>query len=151
MTYFAYGTLLDEDAMRRIAPSARSLGIHRLDGYRMEFGQCARQDATGCMLQANTDDVTYGILFDLKTDDMNKLDGAAVSGSKLWVHMPITLTDRAGNKVNSVTYTIPGNPPLIAPNDDYVRPILKGLDVLELPDAYVKSMKQIIRDAQQRE
>lgn len=150
MTYFAYGTLLDEEGMRGIAPSARSLGIFKLDGYRMEFGQCARPEATGCTLEADPNAVTYGILYDLSDEDMSKLNGAAVSGDEMWVHLPVTLTDAAGSVVSSVTYMIPGTPPLIAPSDDYVRPILKGLEMLALPEAYVEDMKRIVQTARQR-
>ena len=37
---------------------------------------------------------------------------------------------------------------MIAPTDDYVRPILKGLDDLDLPSIYVESMKKLITQAQ---
>ena len=149
-TYFAYGTLLDEAAMLGIAPSARSKGIYRLDGYRMEFGRCARPDATGCTLEADPAAVTYGILYELSEEDMDKLDGAAVAGAEMWVHLPVTLTDAQGRREEAVTYTIPGTPPQIAPSDDYVRPILKGLDTLSLPEAYVEDMKRIVEQAQNR-
>lgn len=149
MTYFAYGTLLDVEGMQKFCPSAKSLGVMRLKGFRMGFGQCARAEATGCMLEVAPDETTYGILFDLSKEDMDKLDGAAVSGDEMWVHVPITLIDADGKEVPSVTYTIPDNPPRIAPTDDYVRPILKGLSELDLPMEYAGKMKQWIKEAQE--
>ena len=150
MTYFAYGTLLDENAMRGIAPSVKSLGILRLKDYRMGFGQCARPGATGCMLEPDPGATMYGVLYDLSQEDMDKLDGAAVSGTEMRVHVPVTLIDDDGNEVSSVTYTIPGNPPQISPSDDYVRPILNGPSDLALPEPYVQHMKQLIKDAEER-
>ncbi len=148
MFYFAYGTLLDIDVMKRIAPSVRSLGIMRLDGYRMGFAQCSRGDMTGCTLDEDPAEITYGVQYELSDAEMAGMDGAAVSGRDLWVHKPIKIIDKSGEQVDSLTYIIPGVPPAIAPSDDYVRPILKGLDDLEFPGGYVKKMKALIAAAQ---
>ncbi len=148
MYYFAYGTLLDFDAMKRIAPGVRSLGIMRLDGYRMGFAQCPRGDMTGCTLDPDPDAVTYGVQYELSSEEMAHMDRSAVSGRDLWVHTPVTLVDSAGKRIDSLTYTIPGNTPSISPSDDYVRPILKGLDELEFPADYVAGMKALIASAQ---
>lgn len=148
MQYFAYGTLLDFDVMKRIAPSVRSHGIMRLDGYRMGFALCARSDKSGCTLDETPGAVTYGAQYEMSDEKMAGLDKAAVSGRDLWVHKPITLTNSAGERIASTTYTIPGATRKIAPSDDYVRPILKCLDDLDLPLDYVAEMKALIASAQ---
>lgn len=148
MYYFAYGTLLDLDVMKRIAPSVRSHGIMRLDGYRMGFAQCPRGDMTGCTLDKDPDAVTYGVQYELSEAEMTAMDKGAVSGEDLWIHTPITLIDSSGDRVESMTYTIAGDAPSIAPSDEYVRPILKGLDDLAFPDDYVAGMKALIAEAQ---
>jgi len=150
MYYFAYGTLLDFDVMKRIAPTVRSHGIMRLDGYRMGFAQCPRGDVTGCTLDEDEDAVTYGVQYELSESEMAEMDKVAVSGQDLWVHKPVTVINSSGEAVDSVTYTIPGKAPAISPTDDYVRPILNGLDTLELPADYVVAMKALIATAQNR-
>lgn len=147
MNYFAYGTLLDLEAMQNIAPSARSLGIMQLKGYRLGFGECARVGVTGCTLDEAPEEVMYGVQYELSQEDMDKLNGAAVSDD-MWALKSVALTDANGAEVKSVTYEIPGLTRIIAPSDEYVRPILKGLDDLDLPSSYVESMKQLIVQAQ---
>lgn len=147
MNYFAYGTLLDVQGMQKFAPSAKPLGIMKLKGYRMGFGACKRDGVTGCTLDVAPDDVMYGIQYELSQEDMEKLDEAAVS-EDMWARKEITLIDGDGNEVPSVTYEIPGLTRMIAPSDDYVRPIFKGLEELDLPESYVVHMRQIIARAQ---
>lgn len=91
----------------------------------------------------------YGIQYELGKEDMDKLDSAAVSDD-MWARKPVTLTDAngKGKRVKSVTYETPGLTRMIAATDDYVRPILKGLDELDLPSSYFASMKQLITQAQ---
>ncbi len=151
MYYFAYGTLLDLDAMKGIAPSVRSHGVMRLDGYRLGFGRCARADSSGCTLDPTPGAVTYGIQYELSDEEMAGMDKVAVSGRDLWVHMPITVSNAAGERVESLTYVIPGKTRAVSPSDNYVRPILKGLDQWELPTAYVTDVKSIIAEAQAKE
>ncbi len=147
MNYFAYGTLLDLEAMQGIAPSAKSLGIMQLKGYRLGFGECVRAGVTGCTLDEAPDETLYGVQYELSKEDMDKLNGAAVSDD-MWAQKPVTLTDANGDKVQSVTYEIPGLTRIIAPSDEYVKPILKGLDDLDLPASYIEGMKQLIARAQ---
>ena len=92
MNYFAYGTLLDLEGMQDFAPSAKSLGIMTLQGYRLGFGACKRDGVTGCTLDVAPDDVIYGVQYELRKEDMDKLDEAAVADD-MWVRKPVTLTD----------------------------------------------------------
>ncbi|WP_120633503.1 gamma-glutamylcyclotransferase family protein [Ruegeria sp. EL01] len=147
MNYFAYGTLLDVEGMQKYAPSAKPLGIMKLMGYRMGFGACGRDGVTGCTLDVAPDEVMYGIQYELSKEDMDKLDDAAVADD-MWARKDVTLIDEGGNEVQSVTYEIPGLTRIIAPSDDYVRPILKGLDELDLPKSYVLNMTRLIAQAQ---
>ena len=52
MHYFAYGTLLDIDYMRQLCPSARPVGVMRLDGFELGFAKCADPSRAGCTLEA---------------------------------------------------------------------------------------------------
>jgi gamma-glutamylcyclotransferase len=145
--YFAYGTLLDVEGMKSRYPSAEPLGIFRLDGYRMTFARCADGSATGCSLEADPAAVTYGIEYQLSDEDMQRMDSAAVRGQDLWVHQPIRLVAPDGRAFDSVTYVIPGDPPRVGASSDYVRPILKGLDELDLPADYKATMRSIVAEA----
>ncbi len=150
MHYFAYGTLLDVPSMQAFAPSAKPVGVMRLDGYRLGFAMCVDGSKGGCTLEPVPGAVLYGMQYSLSDADMAKMDKASGIDRGLWAHKPITVTDGRGNRVETVTYAIPGDPPPFAPPDDYVRPILKGLVDLALDPAYADSVRAIIARAQGR-
>jgi hypothetical protein len=142
MHYFAYGTLLVEESMRGVCPSAKNVGYMRLDGYEMAFGNCSREGLAGCTLVAKEGAVTYGIQFELTDEDMAKMDAAAEVDTEQWVHMPITLIDANGNEVPSSTYIIPGALDEWAPTPEYVSPILIGLETSDFPNDYKTFLRQ---------
>ncbi len=144
MHYFAYGTLLVEDSMKKVAPSARNVGYMRLDGYEMGFRKCSRPDLAGCTLEEKEGAVTYGIQFELSEEDMAKLDDAASVPDEQWVHMPIVLTDQEGNSVSSTTYVIPGNAEKWAPTQEYVAPIYRGLETCDFPKDYKDFLRTLL-------
>ncbi len=146
--YFAYGTLLDINAMRSVTPTAKPLGVMQLTGVRMGFAKCHDQSSGGCTLLPEEGAVLYGMQYELTDKEMAILDKAAGVDSDLWRHRPIEVTDENGKVHQSSTYFIPNAAGPDAPSHDYVRPILNGLQALPFPDAYVTKMKQIITDAQ---
>lgn len=146
MHYFAYGTLLVEESMRGVCPSAKNVGYMRLDGYELAFGNCSREGLAGCTLVAKEGAVTYGIQYELTDEDMAKMDDAAEVSTKQWVHKSVTLTDANGNKVASSTYIIPGELNEWAPTPKYVSPILKGLDTSDFPNDYKVSLRNKIEE-----
>lgn len=146
--YFAYGTLLDINAMRSVTPTAKPLGLMQLKGFRMGFAKCHDQSSGGCTLVSEKGAALYGMQYELTNEEMAILDKAAGVDSDLWRHRPIEITDENGKVHQSSTYFIPDASGPDSPSDDYVRPILNGLQALPFPAEYVEKMKQIINDAQ---
>jgi len=148
MHYFAYGTLLDVPSMQAFAPSAKPVGVMRLDGYRLGFALCGDGSKGGCTLRPTQGAVLYGMQYSLSDADMAAMDKASGIDRALWVHKPITVIDDKGNAVRTVTYVVPGYPAPFAPSDAYVRPILQGLVDLSLDPAYAEEVRAIIARAQ---
>lgn len=148
MHYFAYGTLLVEESMRKVAPGARNVGYMRLDDYVMGFGNCSHPNTAGCMLLPKKGAVTYGIQYELSDESMAALDAAAHVAEEQWVHFPVTLVDENGKKVQSTTYTIPGEYKPWVPTDEYVAPILLGLTQCPFPEQYKHDLRAMIAQAQ---
>lgn len=148
MKYFAYGTLLNLETMLKTAPSAKSLGVMRLDGYSLAFSNCADGKTSGCTLAAATDAITYGVLYDLSEHDMEKMDAGAVNGDLLWHHKTVKLVDDNGQIFESVTYVVAGDARPSNPTAAYVEPILKGLSELNFPGNYAADTRKKILRAQ---
>ena len=145
--YFAYGTLLDVPSMQAFAPSAEPVGLMRLDGYRLGFAETRQKGKGGCWLEPAPGAALWGLQYRLCDDDMARMDAASGVPEGLWVHLPVTLTDQHGHRVDSVTYTIPGDPPPFHPDPDYVGRILAGLAVLPFPPDYAALLRARIAAA----
>jgi hypothetical protein len=145
--YFAYGTLLDVPSMKAFAPSAEPVGVMRLDGYAMGFAETHQKGKGGCWLKPASGGVVWGLQYRLSDEDMERMDVASGVPQGLWVHLPVTLTDREGRRVDSVTYTIPNDPPPFRPGPDYVGKILAGIAALPMPADYAADVKARIAAA----
>lgn len=145
--YFAYGTLLGEKAMRDFAPSAKPVGVMRLEGYELGFGETHVAGKGGCWLRPVDGGSVYGVQYELSDEDMERMDKASGIPEGLWAHLPVRLLDETGNRVESNTYTIPGTPPAFTPGDDYLGKIKAGLETTRLPADYVRKVEQTLEDA----
>lgn len=146
--YYAYGTLLDINGMKKYCPSAEPLGVMRLKGYRMGFALCGADPSVGgCTLVEDADNTMYGVLYSLPAKELADLDAASGVDKGLWAVIKITLTDDRGRKVPANTLTIPDPAGPYRPPEAYTNPILVGAKAWPLPAAYIKQLEEIIRKA----
>ncbi len=150
MNYFAYGTLLDLEYMRRLCPSARPLGVMRLDGYELGFAKCADPSRAGCTLDATPGGSVWGVHYELSDADMIKLDAASGVPQGNWARKPVTVHDLQGKPVETTTYAIPNESGRHVPPDAYVDHILSGAAEFKLPSDYIARLRKLIGAAQGR-
>lgn len=149
--YFAYGTLLDQTEMTRFCPSAKSLGIFRLPGYRLSFAYCKKNRPDGgCDLVSAPENLMFGVLYEMPPSELSNLSKLSGHGDGLWTDMQITLLDENDREVPAKTYIIPTPSGDFSPVADYVAPILKGLDQPGIPESYKNQVKEIIDSAMNR-
>lgn len=148
MHYFAYGTLLDIDYLHRFCPSARAIGVMRLDGYEMGFAKCADPSRAGCTLDAVPGGTVWGVQYELSDEDMARLDEVSGVPKGHWARKRVTVRDAAGNAVNTTTYVIPQPSGPHAPLASYVAPIFKGAADFDLPASYVVRLRQLVQAAE---
>jgi gamma-glutamylcyclotransferase len=147
--YFAYGTLLDINGMKKYCPSAESLGVMRFKGYRMGFALCGADPSVGgCTLVEDPGNTMYGVLYSLPAEELAELDAASGVDKGLWATIKITLINDKGQKVPANTLTIPDPAGRYRPPETYTTPILVGARAWPLPAAYIKQLEEIIRKAQ---
>jgi gamma-glutamylcyclotransferase len=147
--YFAYGTLLDIKGMKKYCPSAESLGVMSLKGYRMGFAVCGADPSVGgCTLVEDPGNTMYGVLYSLPAEELAELDAASGVDKGLWATIKITLINDKGQRVPANTLTIPDPAGPYRPPETYTTPILVGARAWPLPAAYIKQLEEIIRKAQ---
>ncbi len=149
--YFAYGTLLDINGMRKYCPSAEPLGVMSLKGYRMGFALCGADPSVGgCTLVEDPGNMMYGILYRLPAKELADLDAASGVDKGLWSTIRITLTNKRGQRVPANTLTIPDPAGPYQPPETYTRPILLGARAWPLPEGYIKQLEDLILNAQRK-
>ena len=144
--YFAYGTLLELAEMHKYCPSAKSLGVFRLKGYRLGFKACGPDPAKGgCTLVSASDNIMHGILYKMSKADRKNLDKISGLDQGLWAIHKITLLDKNNQEITAETYVIPNPSGLHVPPESYTRPILSGARQIPLPIDYIAQLESIIK------
>ncbi len=139
--YFAYGSNMDEIALRTRCPKARKLGLGRLARHRfviMSSGYASvRRDAWV--------DV-HGILFDLAPSDVGPLDDYEEVDGGLYGKAILSIQREGGGSVEALVYlgadeadgaAIPG----------YMEAVVAAARAASLPDAYVAMLEGFLPKA----
>ena len=146
-TYFGYGTLLDLAEIHKYCPSAKSLGVFRLKGYRLGFKACGPDPTKGgCTLVSASDNIMHGILYKMSAADRKNLDKISGVDQGLWAIHKITLLDKDNQEIAADTYIIPNPSGHHVPPESYTRPILSGARQIPLPVDYIAQLESIIKD-----
>ena len=145
MIYFAYGADLNPAQLGASAPGYRSLGVARLQGYRLTFPRYSREwGGATASIAAGTSDVVFGALYDLLPDDIPVLHhhkGYDPDGPPVLIeHVFREVTVRrlaTSEAVSAWTYiALPDNTTEL-PSRTYVRELLDGARYHGLPRAYM--------------
>jgi len=144
--YFAYGTLLELESMRKYCPTAEPLGIYRLKNFRLDFKTCGADPSVGgCTLKEAPGNIMHGILYRMPAAERQNLDAASGLDKGLWAALEITLLDKDDNAVSAVTYVIPDPAGPHEPPPSYVRPILAGAREIPLASDYIAQLEAVIK------
>ena len=74
--YFAYGSNMLHERLQRRVPSAVPMGIAILDGYRLVFHKKSVDGSAKCDLVLDDASKAYGVLFQMKEEELPFLDRA---------------------------------------------------------------------------
>jgi hypothetical protein len=130
--YFAYGSNIVADAMKRRCPTARFVGAARLRHYRFAI---VRSGYASVVPERNA--VAYGVLWLLTPADERRLDGYEEIATGLYrraclgVELIANHHDN-GRRVGALVY-LAGDAGLGRPRPDYLEPILAAAQSHEFP------------------
>src|SRR5258708_31035709 len=143
MLYFAYGSNMDWDQMKKRCPSARFIGVAELRDYRLAFTRRSLKRGCGvCDVVSDSGKTVWGAVFQIDDGDVVWLDieeGYQPRREKnsYWrkeCHVFVNGDER--QRIAAVTYfgDPQKNPP--PPNAKYKNLLLSGARRWQLPDAY---------------
>lgn len=146
--YFAYGSNMLTERLRKRCRSARPIGIASAKGYSVVFFKQSIDNSGKATLRKVTEEgrQAYGILFDIKIGDLTNLDQAEGKGNgydRIDKFSVNCLAD--GKLIQAKTYIAPVEyiDTGLKPYDWYQALVIQGALQHELPDSYIESLRDI--------
>ena len=144
-TYFAYGSNLDLEQMRRRCPAHRVVGNASLAGHRLRF-QGEGED-WGCPVATIVPDpagTVWGVVFDLTAEDFRVLDDyegcrGDDDPTSLYVRREYEVRFDDGRAVTAIAYLMRERPEGM-PSKKYLAAITRGARSHGLPADYIERL-----------
>ncbi len=146
-TYFAYGSNMLMERLRKRCKTARFLGVAVVHGYTLAFSKKSKKDGSGkaTIVKTNNDDtVLYGVIFEIELDErpcLNRAEGSEYDRNDGFV---VTRVD-TNEKLAVTTYVAKQNAieKNLVPYDWYKLLIVAGAWQGKVPDFYLARLKAI--------
>ena len=135
--YFAYGSNMSHDQMRKKCPGSRFIKKTYLKRFEFVYdGYSNSRNGAVANIVHSEKDVVWGGLFEINDEDLDKLDrreGYPISYNR----KKVEVRDEDGNSYNSIVYFREAEK-IGKPHQDYRDILLKGAKDCDLPVDYVK-------------
>jgi hypothetical protein len=140
---FAYGSNMSTRRLRQRTPSARSLGIGQLAGYRLVCRMRGSDGSAKCDLHqtGQVEDVVWGVLYEIAMAEKPLLDQAEGLGR---AYDYKTVQVRVGERrVEAGAYVAIEVDDTLLPYDWYLAFVLAGAEEHGLPGSYASGLKAL--------
>jgi len=148
MKYFAYGSNLCPQRLKKRTPSARFVSEAKLNGHQLRFHKISRQDGSSkcdAFYTGNAGDVVWGAVYEIDDSDVPALDAAedkGVSYEKVQLEAQLLNSDAV-----ETVYVYVAREQMIKqgvqPYEWYKRYVLIGAKYYNFPEQYVQSIESI--------
>ena len=146
--YFAYGSNMAIERLRRRVPSAELISIATLPGHALSFHKPGRKDGSGkcdAASTGNSDDCVFGALYSIQASQLRALDRAEGLGDG-YIRKTVIIKTPAGESLNAETYFATVSDARLRPLDWYKEHVLRGARAIGLPPLYVASIEAVVAD-----
>jgi len=126
MKYFAYGTNLDKQQMKKLCPDSRPLFSAKLPNYKLIFIGWSRAWQGGvASIQRNQGSKVPGAVYEISDKDRAKLDRSENFPTD-YNRIKVIVFDEDGTAIEAVTYMKTGREAENKPSKEYAAMIYKG-------------------------
>lgn len=147
ISYFAFGSNMLLERIKKRVPSARVLGNATLPGYMLCFNKLSKDGSAKANIVPSTDPqaVVYGVLYHLDDDERPRLDKAEGLGHGYQIRYVRVRRDGAGAEEEAFTYVAAPE----AIRDDlppfrwYKDMVIDGATQNHLPNSYVRQIEAV--------
>lgn len=146
MIYFAYGSNMHPERLRRRVPSREVLTVARLAGWRMTFGKRGRDGSGKCaVLPASPRDVVHGVLYRICPSERPVLDEAEDTHGGGYYAIDVEVAGPT-ERFTAFTYRPPTNrvDATLQPFDWYKAFVVAGARHHALPVHYLSTLERVM-------
>ncbi len=136
--YFAYGSNMKTARLRGRVPSARALGIARLEERRLLVKKRGADGTAKANIVPSRGGVVWGVLFEIATRDWSRLD----RHERGYVRTRVLVRSPTGYACEAITY-VSDRPIDAVPFDWYRTLLIEGAREHGLPDDYVAHLEAL--------
>lgn len=147
MLYFAYGSSMLTQRLQRHVPSVSPCGAARLSGHAPRFHKQGVDGSAKCNVVPHRGEVTWGVLFDVPSDQAARLDRA--QGVGLGYRLYTVTVQGPSERVSALTYRAQESAidASLRPYRWYKRQVIAGAKQHQLPDAYIDQLRRVTATA----
>jgi gamma-glutamylcyclotransferase (GGCT)/AIG2-like uncharacterized protein YtfP len=140
--YFAYGSNMNWEQMKRRCPSAKFVCVASLKDYRFAIARHSRLRNCGTAnIFADTGSAVWGIVYDVSERDLIILDGFEDGYRRQ--KLLVCASDDSQRSVEVLVYIAEKEDTVPLPNPEYKRLILDGARHWKIPESYCLMLEQI--------
>ncbi len=144
MLYFAYGSFLDSETLRRHCPKAAYICKAILPNWEVQFNFLSSTYKGGVTgIEPAAARLTRGVLYEVNDEELLHLDKVEGVADGIYYRQTIYVIDDEGKPVKAATYrtTNPGGP--FKPTKRYLGLMIKGAIEHSLDPNYVKGLSTV--------
>jgi gamma-glutamylcyclotransferase len=146
--YFAYGSNMAIERLKKRVSSAELLSTATLPEHRLKFHKPSKKDGSGkcdAAFSGNSEDRVLGALYLIQTSQLSELDN--FEGRGYGYDRKTVLVHTASDKFFSAeTYVATKFDSSLRPLDWYKEHVLRGARAIELPSSYIESIEAVVAD-----
>jgi gamma-glutamylcyclotransferase (GGCT)/AIG2-like uncharacterized protein YtfP len=134
--YFAYGSNMNFEQMKKRCSNARFLKRAYLEGYKFVYdGYSNSRNSAVANVVEEKSEIVWGGLFEVTNDDIKNLDTYEGYPNN-YDRVVLEIKDGKGNNYKAMVY-LRGPREVGKPSDEYRKIVLEGTKNCELPNEYI--------------
>lgn len=149
MLYFAYGSNMNPEQMKKSCPNATAKGIAKLDNHKLTFPRLSSNWGGGiASVDPKKGSEVWGVLYEVSEDEMRQLDESEgylgpENAKNVYERVGAVAVVHFGALVQAVLYEIAYNRGSFPPSRKYLDTILAGARAHGLPAEYITMLEGI--------
>jgi hypothetical protein len=137
--YFAYGSNMLSQRMRKRIPGVEVVGIASLFGWEFVWDKISKDNSAKANLKAKQASIVWGVVYRLPASTINNLDKAEGG----YQQINVIVNQVGGEKVPAITYVSENRTTDLLPYDWYKKIVRDGAEEHSLPPDYISAIMKV--------